>query len=68
MLHLFDNLCQKRSWKFKSPFDCFFIKLVIKNLFQKARLEVDFQTSRFGEVEWAHTLEKHDTEVRLIFC
>eukprot|EP01147_Barroeca_monosierra_P008502 gene8501-968_t len=35
------------------------------NLFQKARLEVDFQTSRFGEVEWAHTLEKHDTETRL---
>ncbi|EGD82241.1 ATP synthase F1 complex assembly factor 2 [Salpingoeca rosetta] len=30
-----------------------------------ARLETDFQTSRFGEVEWAHTIEKHDTQARL---
>eukprot|EP00043_Microstomoeca_roanoka_P000993 m.30374 g.30374 ORF g.30374 m.30374 type:complete len:294 (-) comp10602_c1_seq2:117-998(-) len=30
-----------------------------------ARLEIDFQTQRFGEVEWAHTLEKYDTQARL---
>ena len=31
----------------------------------QARLEIDFQTSRFGEVEWAHTLERNDTQARL---
>lgn len=30
-----------------------------------ARLETVFQTDRFGEVEWAHTLERHDTTARL---
>jgi len=30
-----------------------------------ARLETVFQTMRFGEVEWAHNLEEHDTAERL---
>eukprot|EP00051_Salpingoeca_urceolata_P012798 m.158681 g.158681 ORF g.158681 m.158681 type:complete len:323 (+) comp17605_c5_seq1:1744-2712(+) len=29
------------------------------------RLETEFQTSRFGVVEWAHTLEEADTKARL---
>ena len=30
-----------------------------------ARLETVFQTRRFGEVEWAHNMEEHDTTERL---
>eukprot|EP00049_Salpingoeca_infusionum_P006084 m.101090 g.101090 ORF g.101090 m.101090 type:complete len:254 (-) comp13192_c1_seq1:3119-3880(-) len=30
-----------------------------------ARVEVAFQTERFGEVEWHHTIEKHDTTRRV---
>eukprot|EP00056_Hartaetosiga_gracilis_P018751 m.11738 g.11738 ORF g.11738 m.11738 type:complete len:278 (+) comp7034_c0_seq3:57-890(+) len=32
---------------------------------KKARLETEFQVERFGEVEWAHTMEKYDTQARL---
>lgn len=30
-----------------------------------ARIETVFQVERFGEVEWAHTIEEHDTVARL---
>eukprot|EP00055_Hartaetosiga_balthica_P018002 m.126722 g.126722 ORF g.126722 m.126722 type:complete len:293 (+) comp9436_c0_seq1:43-921(+) len=30
-----------------------------------SRLELEFQVERFGEIEWAHTMEKHDTQARL---
>lgn len=32
---------------------------------EAARLEVAFQTSRFGYVDWAHGIEEHDTHVRM---
>jgi hypothetical protein len=31
----------------------------------QARIEVAFQVSRFGVIEWAHSLEEADTKTRL---
>ena len=39
--------------------------LTVDDAVRKARLEVVFQTQRFGVVEWAHTLEECDTTARL---
>jgi hypothetical protein len=35
------------------------------NGLKASRLETVFQTSRFGEVEWAHCIEENDTTERL---
>lgn len=40
-------------------------EVTVEEAARAARLEVVFQTSRFGEVEWHHTLEQYDTTVRL---
>ncbi len=40
-------------------------QLTVEEAVSLARLEVQFQTSKWGNVEWSHDLELHDTAARL---
>ena len=40
-------------------------KLTIEEAVKLSRLEVDFQTEHWGNVEWAHSLELYDTTARV---
>ena len=40
-------------------------KLTVEQAVNMSRLELNFQTEKWGNVEWAHDLELHDTSARL---
>lgn len=40
-------------------------RVTVEEAVKLTRLELDFQLEHWGEVEWAHTLEYHDTTSRL---
>lgn len=40
-------------------------KLTVSQAVKLSRLEIEFQTEKWGSVEWAHDLEEHDTTSRL---
>ena len=40
-------------------------RLTVEEAVRLSRLELEVQTERWGNVEWAHDLELHDTTARL---
>jgi ATP synthase F1 complex assembly factor 2 len=52
------------KWK-KSKITASNKKLTVEEAVKLSRLEVDFQIGYWGNVEWAHSIELHDTTARV---